>query len=48
MRKPERMTPLEDLVVDGRVILEWIFGTYVGKVWNGFIWLRTRTCGGLL
>jgi hypothetical protein len=22
--------------VDGRIILEWILGKYVGKVWTGF------------
>jgi hypothetical protein len=30
--KPERERPLEDLSVDGRIILEWIFGEYDGKV----------------
>jgi hypothetical protein len=30
---------LEDLDVDGRIILQLIFV----QVWNGFIWLRTGT-----
>jgi hypothetical protein len=32
---------LGDLVVDGRIIKKW------GMMWTGFIWLRTRTCGGI-
>jgi hypothetical protein len=38
---------LKDLSVDGKIILEWI-SKLVGKAWAGFIWLRTRTSGGLL
>jgi hypothetical protein len=38
----------EELVVGGRVKLEWIFGKYGWSVWSGFIWLRMKTCGGLL
>jgi len=30
----------EDLRVDGRIILEWIFKNSVGKAWTGLIWLR--------
>jgi hypothetical protein len=39
---------LEDLGVDGMIILEWILGTNDGKLWTGFIWLRIGTSGGLL
>ena len=39
VRKHEgRIHHLEDPGVDGRIILKW----------TGSIWLRTRTCGGLL
>jgi len=30
----------EDLGVDGKIILERIFGKLNGKMWIGFIWLR--------
>jgi hypothetical protein len=32
----------------GRIILEWFLEKQVGKVWTGFIWLRTETSGGVL
>jgi hypothetical protein len=32
-----------DTYVDDRIILKWIF-----KKWDGLIWLRIGTCGGLL
>jgi hypothetical protein len=45
---PDGRDHLEDQSVDGRIILEWISGKWGGKVWNGFIWLRTGTNGELL
>jgi hypothetical protein len=39
---------LENPGVDEKIILEWILGKYVGKVWTGCIWLRIGTSGGLL
>jgi len=39
---------LEDLGVDGRVILELVLGKQGGKVWGVFIWLRMGTSDGLL
>jgi len=39
---------LEDLGVDGRIILKWIYRNWDGRVWNGLIWLGTGTHAGLL
>jgi hypothetical protein len=39
---------LEDLGVDGMIILEWILGKWGGRVWAGFIWPRIGTNDGLL
>jgi hypothetical protein len=32
----EGKRPLEDLGVDGGIILDWILGKQDGKVWDGF------------
>jgi hypothetical protein len=45
-RKPEGKDNLEDLDVDGRIILKCILGIYCGKLWTGFIWFRIGTSGG--
>jgi hypothetical protein len=39
---------LEDLDVDGKVILIWIIGKKGWSVRIGFMWLRIGTSGGLL
>jgi hypothetical protein len=46
--KPERKRPLQGLVIDRTVILEWILKEYGGKVWTEFVWLRIRTSDGFL
>jgi hypothetical protein len=33
----------EEFGIDGKIILEWILRKLGGKVWSGFIWLRTGT-----
>ena len=45
--KPEGKSHWEDLDVDGRIILRWIFGKWVG-VETGWSWLRIGTDGGHL
>jgi hypothetical protein len=42
---PEGRDHLEDLGVDGKIILECIIGKYSGKVWTGCIWIRIETSG---
>jgi hypothetical protein len=39
---------LEDLAVDGKIILEWILEKLGGDLWTRFIWLRTETSGRFL
>jgi hypothetical protein len=38
--KPKERDQLEDLDVDGRVIVEYNFKKLFAKVWNGLIWHR--------
>jgi len=37
---------LEDIGVDGRIVLKSILNTWDGEEWTGLMWLRTTTGGG--
>ena len=46
--KPEGRNHLEDLGLDGRIIVRWIFRKLEGVVRTGWSWLRIGTGGGHL
>jgi hypothetical protein len=46
--KSETKDHLEELDVDGRIILRWIFRKWDVEPWTGLRWLRRGTGGGLL
>lgn len=47
MGKPERKKHLEDLGVNGRIIVKLKVKKGVCKAWTGLIRLKTGTSGGL-
>jgi hypothetical protein len=36
------------VLVDGRIILKWIYKEWDGEAWTGLIWLRIGVGGGRL
>jgi hypothetical protein len=48
MEKLKGRDNVEDLVADGKIILELMLVKYCVKVWTGCIWIRIRTSDGLL
>jgi hypothetical protein len=34
---------LEDVRVDSRIILKWVFKKWDGEAWTGLIWLKIET-----
>jgi len=46
--KPEGRNHLEELEVDGKMVLKRIFKTLDGNAWIGLIQIRIGTVGGLL
>jgi hypothetical protein len=46
--KSKGKSHLEDVTIDGRIILKGIIKKAVGKAWFGLIWPRIETSGGIL
>ena len=43
---PREEHHLDDLDLDGRIILRYIFRVWDGEAWTGLIWLRIGTGSG--
>jgi hypothetical protein len=48
VRKPEEIDHLEDVGVDGRMILKSILKKSFARSWIGLVWFRIGTSGGLM
>jgi hypothetical protein len=46
VRRPEGKNHLEDLGLEERIMLKWIFKTWNAEAWTGLIWPRTGIGGG--
>jgi hypothetical protein len=46
--EPKETVHLEDVSVDGRIILKSILKKPFARAWIGLFWLRIETSGGLL
>jgi hypothetical protein len=46
--KLKETSHLQDLRVDGRIILKYILQKYHNKLWIRLLWLRIQICGVLL
>ena len=46
--KPDEKSNLEDSVVNGRIVLRWIFRKWDVGIWTESSWLRTGTGVGQL
>ena len=46
--KPEETDHLEDVGVDGKIILKSILKKSFARAWIGLVWLRIGTGGGLM
>jgi hypothetical protein len=47
VRSPQGKIPLQNVVLDSKIILKWISKKLDVSVWTGFIWLRIGNGEGL-